>query len=40
VRAGPLVLNSLVARAICKLLLDAGFGPPNSSPLGLGRILI
>jgi hypothetical protein len=27
VKAGPLVLNSVVARATCKLLLDAGFGP-------------
>lgn len=25
--AGPLALNSLVARALCKLLLDGGFGP-------------
>jgi hypothetical protein len=26
-KAGPLVLNSVVARALCKLLLDGGFGP-------------
>ncbi len=27
VKAGPLVLNRVVSRALCKLLLDGGFGP-------------
>jgi hypothetical protein len=30
VKAGPLILNSLVARALCKLLLDDRRGPEDT----------